>query len=349
MPQLSTARATADRRSTFVMILVCTALLGTALLAAGCGDEMEATAAVAPPITGLENAYDAAAAPKLPPTAPEDSEGLHNVYKLSKSIISGSEPIGEGAIKHLAEMGVKTILSVDGKAPDADTARKYGMRYVHVPIRYSGMTKDEVKKITKTFRDLEGPFFVHCFHGRHRGPAAAALGRVAIDGVPREQAMAEMRQYCGTASKYEGLYRTIAEAIVPDSNELARYQWDFPEGHTFKGIRQVMVPMARAHDDIKLLMDRDWEPDPAHPDIDALNSAKILLDLYIQANHLGDTAERSSEYKTWMTEGEQSMRGLVDSLEAMKAGDTSKGAAAAKQFKAVRKNCSVCHTAYRNQ
>ena len=72
----------------------------------------------------------------------------------------------------------------------------------------------------KTFRELDGPFYVHCFHGKHRGPAAAAaLGRIAVDGVPREQAIAEMRQWCGTSEKYEGLYRTIAEVLRPDAED----------------------------------------------------------------------------------------------------------------------------------
>ena len=42
----------------------------------------------------------------------------------------------------IADMGVKTILSVDGKIPDAEEAAKYGIRYVHVPIRYGGITND---------------------------------------------------------------------------------------------------------------------------------------------------------------------------------------------------------------
>ena len=56
----------------------------------------------------------------LPERAPEEFPGLHNVYELSANIISGSEPHGQEALETLAQMGVKTILSVDGKEPEAD-------------------------------------------------------------------------------------------------------------------------------------------------------------------------------------------------------------------------------------
>ena len=49
----------------------------------------------------------------------------------------------------------------------------------------AGINEDEIAMIAKTFREVEGPFYVHCYHGKHRGPAAAAIGRVALDGLGR--------------------------------------------------------------------------------------------------------------------------------------------------------------------
>ena len=71
------------------------------------------------------SAYDAALLVELPETAPEESPGLHNVFRLSDNIVSGSEPEGEAALAKIASMGVKTVLSVDGKAPDHEMAAKY--------------------------------------------------------------------------------------------------------------------------------------------------------------------------------------------------------------------------------
>ena len=151
-------------------------------------------------------------------------------------------------------MGVKTILSVDGKPPDAETAAKLGMKYVHVPIQYKTITPEETAEIAKTFRELEGPFYVHCYHGKHRGPAAAAVGRVVLDGASREQAIAEMRQWCGTSQKYEGLYRVIATGDLPAEAETRKLAWSFPARHSAGGLKGMMVEGSRAFDNLKDLV-----------------------------------------------------------------------------------------------
>ncbi|MHC4820557.1 MAG: hypothetical protein ACYTDX_02405, partial [Planctomycetota bacterium] len=174
-------------------------LLAAALLLSACATEEEAapppsdSARAAAPIDLTGTAFDAAGLRALPEREPQNWDDLHNVYKLSDNIVTGGEPLTPAALERLAAMGVKVVLSVDGKAPDVETAKRLGMRYVHVPIQYSGISYAERVKIAKTFRELEGPFYVHCFHGKHRGPAAAALGRVVLDGCSREDAIAEMR------------------------------------------------------------------------------------------------------------------------------------------------------------
>jgi protein tyrosine phosphatase (PTP) superfamily phosphohydrolase (DUF442 family) len=256
------------------------ALFSVSLLAlsscAGPGPDQDVPA----PIQVTSSAYEAAAVSQLPEQAPIEYPGLHHLFWLSDDILSGAEPEGDVALEKLAEMGIKTILSVDGKAPDAETAKKLGMRYVHVPIRYRGIEQDELLKIAKTFRELEGPFYVHCYHGVHRGPAAAAVGRVVLDGAPREQAIAEMRQYCGTSSKYEGLYGAIAFGQLPSAEETQAYPFGFEAQHQFRGFRHAMVDLARSWDLIKALSKRDWQPDPSHPDASARNEAAKMVDMF---------------------------------------------------------------------
>ena len=237
-----------------------------------CGGE-----AAAAPISG--DAFEAAARTTLPVVKPLELAGLHNVFRLSPDIISGAEPQGEDAFRELERMGVKTILSVDGKAPDSARAARHGMRYVHAPIQYSTVTDDEMARIAKTFRELEPPFYVHCFHGKHRGPAAAAIGRIARDGATREQALAEMRQWCGTSGKYAGLYRDIARGPIPTEAASRALVWDFPEKARLEGYRHAMVEAARCFDHLIALARRDWQADPDHPDVDARNEAEKLAQI----------------------------------------------------------------------
>jgi len=330
-----------------------------ALLAAACstpGDAPTTRAAVsevtvAPPLPLTSSAFEAAANASLPQVAPGEYPGLHNVFQLSERIISGSEPHGEEALAALAEMGVKTILSVDGKVPDAATAAHFGMRYVHVPIQYKGLTEDEVAKIAKTFRETEGPFYVHCFHGQHRGPAAAAIGRIAVDGVDRERAIAEMRQWCGTASKYEGLYKAVATISVPTAAETEQYAFDFTAAHRFSGTRDAMVSLARHWDNVKLLQKHGFQVDPEHPDLDPLQEVTQVHQLYAACNELGDTATYADDYRQWMQAGFDASAQLVRFLSDCSHGTTSRAAVAAEleaAYKAVGKSCTDCHKVYRD-
>ncbi len=290
----------------------------------------------------VEDAYELAAEIQLPAVPPKDFPDLHNVYTLSANIISGSEPLGEDAFAELETMGVKTIISVDGKTPNAELAAKHGMRYVHAPIRYNGLEQEEVSRLAKTYRELEGPFFVHCFHGKHRGPAAAAVGRVVLDGVDRERALAEMRQWSGTSKSYKGLYSAIASMPFPSAAESAAFDWDFPEARPMEGFRQAMVEIPRLHDNIELMADNDWIVDPQHPDLDALNEATSLLSIFRQANKLQEVAERPAEFRRLMDKSVEENELLV---QALTAGDQP---TALKAFESLQASCKSCHKLYRN-
>jgi protein tyrosine phosphatase (PTP) superfamily phosphohydrolase (DUF442 family)/cytochrome c556 len=293
-------------------------------------------------------AYDAAGAVKLPEQRPTESPGLHNVYRLSTNIVSGSEPHGEAALKQIADMGVKTIVSVDGKEPDAETAKRLGMRYVHVPIQYSGLTEDETRRLAKTFLDLPGPFYVHCFHGMHRGPAAAAVGRVVLDGAPREQAIAEMRQYCGTSPKYEGLYKAIATSPMPTDAELRAMRYDFPARQPMRGFRHAMVDVSRPYDDLEALQKRGWDADPEHPDVDARNSAERLAQVFEASSKLDEVAAKPKDFRGWLDDSVKASKDLVDALKRRSAGDAAAAKEADAAFLTLKQRCDSCHKPYRN-
>ena len=292
-------------------------------------------------------AYEAAAKISLAATAPEEHPALHNVFELSDNIISGSEPDGEEAFRILHEKGVRTILSVDGKVPDAKLAAKYGMKYVHVPIQYKGITDDEVAKITKTFRELEGPFYVHCFHGKHRGPAAAELGRLVLDGISREEAIGEMRQWLGTSANYEGLYSTVAYVSIPTERETHNLAWDFPAAAPLDGVAGAMVFVSRAHDHLKAAFKHDWQPDPMHPDVSAHNEAEKLVDHLERTAALSEVQEQAEDFRQWMVDSQRQALELSEVLGEMSSGGGSVDDAN-RAFEGLTQSCKSCHNVYRN-
>lgn len=297
---------------------------------------------VPPPLILDGKAFELAGATAIPTQAAEDLPGVHNFFRLSDTIFSGSEPDGEAGLETLAGLGVRTIISVDGKAPLADAAAALGMRYVHIPIQYKGITPDEMERLAKTFRELDAPFFVHCFHGKHRGPAGAAVGRVVLDGTARDIAIAEMRQYAGTAKKYEGLYRSIAARSIPTAETTAAFAFDFAPIQRPEGVVGVMVTAARTHDHLRDLMDNNWAPDPTHPDVDALNEAQKLEQAFASSLTHDEVSSKPDDFQGWWANAAQHSAALVDSLELGQLDDAS------RHFEAVRDACSSCHSAYRN-
>lgn len=340
--------------------------------APGSGTAEAAGASVAVPLAITETAYEHAGEVSLDEMRPENHIDLHNIYHLSDNIISGSEPGGVRALKTIADMGVKTILSVDGKVPDSETAARYGMRYVHIPIRYRGITSEELLQIAKTFRELEGPFYVHCFHGKHRGPAAAAVGRLVLDGASRGQAIAEMRQWCGTSGAYEGLYRVIAAGDIPTQEKTKTYSFDFPNAFGFQGFRHSMVEICRTFDNLKALHKNSWATDPRHPDLNPAHEARQLAQSFRQAFELEGMSSEPEDFQGWMASSVETSQRLHELLDAWRkdqgpnpAVDLSQGtadgsaqsrgeddpriAAIDRAYDLVQANCQSCHAAYRNE
>ena len=309
---------------------------------------------IAAPLSAALDSIEVARTEPLPDVAPAEYEGLKNVFRLGDRIISGDEPEGEKALDVLAGMGVKTILSVDGKAPDWQAAAERGMRYVHIPIEYNGIEKEPLAQIAKTFRETEGPFYVHCFHGKHRGPAAAAVGRMVLDGIPRERALAEMLQWCGTATKYHGLFDAIAFNDLPTESTTAALDVDLPKEHLFKGLRSVMIPMARHWDQVKYSIDRDWRPDPEHPDIDPAQEALKLSQFLAQCETMPDyqhAMPKSEQVLEWWEMGKTGTADLARILQnrdQLEAQGTDWRTDALAAYRVAAKSCKECHIQYRD-
>lgn len=306
---------------------------------------------VPPPLELIGTAYEAAAAVALPAVPPGQYPGMVNVYRLSDTIISGSEPHDAEALAQLAAWGVKTVLSVDGKAPDVEAAEELGLRYVHVPVRYRGITDEQIAKIAKTFRELEAPFYVHCYHGKHRGPAAAAIGRVALDGLERERAIAEMRQWCSTASKYEGLYSSVAVSDIPAADETAAYDFDFASTMKFDGVRDAMVVLTRSWDEVKLAAKNEWQPISEHPGIDALQSATTVSQLMRACGQLDEAVDYPADFHEMMTDTQGHLDDVVKFLTDCRVEETSlfeRNESLDAAYKAASRSCLTCHGVYRN-
>lgn len=152
--------------------------------------------------------------------APEQlsADGIENLWTLPLPrggvLYSGGQPEGDAGFQSLQKLGIRTILSVDGAPPDVAAAEKFGLRYVHLPISYDDVPEQQLIRMVQAVRALPGPVFVHCHHGKHRGPSAAVcIWRELNSQITADTAVDTIRAM-GTAAKYRGLYRAVEREPV---------------------------------------------------------------------------------------------------------------------------------------
>jgi protein tyrosine phosphatase (PTP) superfamily phosphohydrolase (DUF442 family) len=144
---------------------------------------------------------------------------------LDTLIYRGAAPIHQEEFRYLAEMGVKTIISVDRAQPDRKAADSAGLRYVHIPIGYGKIERDAELDFLKAVRTLPGPLYVHCHGGKYRVGAMSALYRIADEGWTNDSAWQEMLNL-GGKDAYPGLNYSVLTFAPPTREELAKHVFD---------------------------------------------------------------------------------------------------------------------------
>lgn len=270
----------------------------------------------------------------------DEISGCENVILVGDRIISGGEPHSEEALAALAAKGVTTIVSVDGARPDVETARKFGIRYIHLPIGYDGIERDraiEIGEALKAGRD--GITYVHCHHGKHRGPAAVAMGLRILDIWNANEANAFLIE-AGTSSKYKGLYADVGKATRATDAELAEVT-ELPEIADVGEIAANMAMLDRAADNLAASREAGWGVPADHPDVVPWREASTIVDL-LRAADISDIDYDAEGFKTLLEESAVVAQTLQQALE------TGDNAAAEEAYTIMRQQCTACHDVWRN-
>lgn len=285
---------------------------------------------------------------KKPPAEPArvvlddhgEPQGLHRHRRWSERIGQGAQPEGEVAFENLAALGYTRILSVDGSLPDIEAAERHGLRYVHVPIGYDGVPDDAAAKIVKAIQTSDGPVYVHCHHGKHRGPAAAMVGRIAVDGISQQEAV-EALKISETGAEYRGLYRDVSKFTCPSAEVLAKVG-PLPSRVVPEGVQAAMVGVDHRFELITACRAEGWKTPAKHPDVDPPHEAKMLWEHYREIARLDEAKKKGDAFLAFLKQGEDGAGALE---KAIRAGDV---AAADKAYGQAKKTCGACHAEFRN-
>lgn len=278
-----------------------------------------------------------------------DSERLPNAYRVTEKVISGGQPAGDEAFAELAQLGVKTIISVDGAQPNVAAAKKHGLRYVHLPHGYDGISDERAKELAKAVRDLPGPIYIHCHHGHHRSPAAAAVACVTAGLLPQEAALAVLTT-AGTSESYRGLYQSARAARRLEDRVLDVVAAEFPETARLPPIADAMVEIEHTHDHLKALAAGGWRQLAKNPDLDPPHEALLLKEHYHELLRTADVERQPDEFRAILQAGERDAAALEAALMTwQQSGAAGKPPEAiGKSFTAVSHSCTACHSKYRD-
>ncbi len=147
--------------------------------------------------------------PSRPPNVVFVGGPLH-LTRVGEGLLCGAAPQSSADYDRLASLGVRTVVCVDASGSSREEANVRGWKYAHLPIDYGGITRDRIAQIAFVLERYPQPIYIHCHHGKHRAPAALAMGCVATGRMSSEAALSIMRA-SGTGRDYLGLWRCVAQ------------------------------------------------------------------------------------------------------------------------------------------
>jgi len=262
-----------------------------------------------------------------------------NLWEPSPRLLSGSAPGSDAHWEYLRSRGVRTLLSVDGQTPDVATIRRMGMRSVHLPLAYRAIPRDVQMRIARAVRDLPGPIYLHCHHGKHRGPAAAASALVLLGEMTPEEGEAFLHR-AGTSPHYPGLFACVRALAEADPAAIDAVAADFPEVAPTPGLVRSMVEMQSALDHLTLIRDAGWRTPIDHPDLVPAAEAGRLVDLHrkLTASPGDPSAEYAGLAADSLARARAVERGLVDGQDV--PGLT-------RLLASLADSCNACHARFR--
>ena len=264
---------------------------------------------------------------------------------MGPDLFTGGAPRNEADFDSLREVGIRTLISVDGALPDIEVARVRGLRYVHLPIGYDGINATVAARLARAIRDLPGPIYLHCHHGRHRAPAAAAVGLAGLGRVGPAGGV-QMLQFVGTSPDYPGLYLAVKKSR-PLASELidAVPIGELPEIAVVSDLATGMAEVDRIYDRLALLAANDWVVPKNHADLVPAAEAGILTERFRGMSEFAHPFSASGP-----REPPLEFRPMIEMATALESAIRDRRTSDADAiFTSITSECRACHRRDRDQ
>lgn len=271
---------------------------------------------------------------------------LENLCFPHARICSGSEPRSDRDFAYLQSIGISAVVSVDGAIPMVDTAARRGIRYLHIPIGYDGIPEDSALLLASVYQDLSGKIYIHCHHGKHRGPAAAAAMLTSAGEFDRLRAL-DFLNSAGTSHQYSGLYLAVENSSFIGRDKLKGISLPRPVVDP-GGMARQMANIDRFWDGLKEVKNRHRLQDIHHPDLAPSHKAILLEEALVEFHRLPrpgsltpDKNELFAQFAVESIEAVRKLRVLLSDPSPLHIDRAN------EEFFRIQKSCSDCHKNFR--
>lgn len=272
-----------------------------------------------------------------------ESSQLPNLIQMHANVFSGGQPSGDAAFDELQRLGVRTLISVDGALPDVALAHKHGMRYVHLPHGYNGISDSRAVELAKAVKSLPGPLYIHCHHGKHRSPAAASVACILAGLVPAEQGSGILK-LAGTDTHYVGLYTSVERARQVPASELETLFVEFRSQVPLGPLADAMIDLEHTADNIAMLARNGWEAPEGHPELNLEHEALLMREHYQELLRRNITLEPNDSFRQALRQSHE----IAISLERLSHLEIKPSARLDQAWQKVVADCRNCHQLFRD-
>ena len=251
-------------------------------------------------------------------------------------LASGAEPSPEN-FQWLAQKGYRWVLSVDSIAPDLDAAAQAGLRYLHLPISYQDVPLQAIATLQALLEEIgDEPLFVHCHHGKHRGPTMAALLLLLREPEQSEEAVQILEQ-AGTSLDDPGLWKSVREFLPRAHAEVEPLALE--ESASANDMAQTMGEIDRRFDELKALVDAG----PAGLSEEDSSPALMIAEAYRESFRVTkQSQEYDDAFLQLLIEGDALAMQVHADLQS------NSPSAAKASLLALKSSCRSCHQRYRD-
>jgi len=275
-------------------------------------------------------------------TRPMSYPGLTQVVAFQDHIVSGAKPDGVNGFESLMKMDVSVIICVDGVTPDVKTAHHYGIKTIHVPLKYGAPSNEQIFDLaTISSRVTRGNIYIHCHQGKHRSAAAAAIVSIALGSMTVDEAKARML-VSQTSPEYKGLWESVQYMDVIDVFDLMCNEKQYPSTVVPEGIASQMIAIDEAMDNVTRIQEANWAAPTSHPDLIGAAEVGVIADLFRKMHVSQEASQFPVDFETQLVNAIHQASGLEEALlENVPRHELD------EYMQRVEQTCISCHAMFR--